>query len=110
MRQGVGRIRSTGIARTTWSEDAHARAVLALAQSVVDAPDAGFRAATSALFARALPATRELQALRARSAALLACDAAVRAGGGGEIARTYDELALGLQEELEEAAMTATWP
>jgi hypothetical protein len=48
--------------------------------------------------------------LRARSAALLACDAALHAGGTGEIARTYRRLAVGLREELEGGAVTAGWP
>jgi hypothetical protein len=117
----TGRFRNFRAVDGTWldspgSEDAHARAVLALAESMVDAPDGGFREAVSALFARALPATLELRALRARSSALLACDAALHSGGAGEIVptyqivQTYQRLAVGLREKLEGGAVTAGWP
>ena len=95
------------------SEDAHARAVQALAESMLDAPAEEFREAASALFERALPATLELTAFRARSAALLACDAALRAGGPGatnEILQTCRRLAVGLREQFQGEAVTARWP
>jgi hypothetical protein len=111
----TGRFRNLRAVDGTWldspgSEDAHARAVLALAESMADAPDGKFREAASALFARALPATLELRALRARSSALLACDAALHAGGTDEIMQTYQRLAAGLREAFEARAVTAAWP
>jgi hypothetical protein len=111
----TGRFRNFRAIDGTWldspgSEDAHARAVLALAESMVDAPDGGFREAVSALFARALPATLELRALRARSSALLACDAALHAGGTSEIVQTYQKLAVGFREAFEKGAVIAGWP
>lgn len=110
----TGRFRNFRAIDGTWldspgSEDAHARAVVALAESMV-APDGGFREAVSALFARALPATLELRALRPRSSALLACDAALHAGDGGEIMQTHQKLAVGLREAFEAEAVTAGWP
>ena len=111
----TGRFRNVRAIDGTWldspgSEDAHARAVLALAESMVDAPDGRFREAASALFARALPETLELRALRPRSSALLACDAALHAGGTGEIVEAYRRLAVGLGEAFEAGALTAEWP
>jgi hypothetical protein len=111
----TGRFRNFRAIDGTWldspgSEDAHARAVLALAESMVDAPEPGFREAASALFARALPATLELRALRPRSSALLACAAALRAGGTGEIVGTYEKLAVGLREAFETGSVPAGWP
>src|SRR5665811_1436643 len=111
----TGRFRNFRAIDGTWldspgSEDAHARAVLALAESMVAAPEPGFREAASALFARALPATLELRALRPRSSALLACAAALRAGGMGEIVGTYEKLAVGLREAFETGSVPAGWP
>ena len=111
----TGRFRNVRAIDGTWldspgSEDAHARAVLALAESMVDAPDGRFREAASALFARALPATLELRALRPRSSALLACDAALHAGGTGQIVPAYRRLSVGLGEAFEAQALTAGWP
>ena len=111
----TGRFRNFRAIDGTWldspgSEDAHARAMLALAESMVDAPDEAFREVASALFVRALPATLELTALRARSSALLACDAATQACGTGEIAPASLGLAVGLWEEFQGGAVTAAWP
>jgi hypothetical protein len=111
----TGRFRNVRAIDGTWldspgSEDAHARAVLALAESMVDTPDGRFREAASALFARALPETLELRALRPRSSALLACDAALHAGGTGEIVEAYRRLTVGLGEAFEAQALTAGWP
>jgi hypothetical protein len=51
-----------------------------------------------------------LRALRPRSSALLACDAALKAGRTGEIVQTYQRLAVGLREAFEGGAVTAGWP
>ena len=62
------------------SEDAHARAVLALGEASASAQDPRVCAAAAALFERALPATLRLTYLRPLAAAVIATDAAIRAG------------------------------
>ncbi|MBF6606873.1 MAG: hypothetical protein IVW53_15000 [Chloroflexi bacterium] len=111
----TGRFRNFRAVDGTWldspgSEDAHARAVLALAEAMLEAPDEAFRHAVTSLFHRALPATLRLRALRPRASALLACDAALRAGGTGDIAPTYRRLATSLRAEFEGPTVTVRWP
>lgn len=111
----TGRFHNLRAADGTWldgsgSDDAQARAMLALAESMGEGPDPEFRAAASDLFARARPAMLELGALRARSTALLACDAALRAGGNDDLLPTYDRLAAGLKNAFDPPATNREWP
>ena len=62
------------------SEDAHARAGLALGEAAFGAGDPRVRAAARLLFERALPATLRLTYLRPLAAAVVGTDAAARAG------------------------------
>ena len=62
------------------SEDAHARAVLALGEASASAGDARVCAAAASLFEQALPATLRLTYLRPLAAAIVATDAAIRGG------------------------------
>lgn len=71
---------------TIGSEDAHARAALALSQAAAGAGDPAFRAAAAALFERSLAATVQLDFLRPRAAALLACEVGAGTGSAGSIA------------------------
>ncbi len=93
------------------SEDAHARAVLALAETAAGAGDPQVCAAASALFERALPATLRLAYLRPLAAAVVATDAAVRAGSR-EAAAALPRLAAAvwLLTESGRRGRTADWP
>lgn len=81
----TGRFRNFRDAAGRWldeigSEDAHARAALALGVASAEADDPRIRAAALALFERALPATLRLTQLRPLAAAVVAAEAAVRGG------------------------------
>ena len=65
---------------TVGSEDAHARALLALAEAATNAGDARLRAAATTLFERALPAGLSLEFLRPVAAAVIAAELAARHG------------------------------
>jgi hypothetical protein len=73
----------------TGSEDCHGRTMLALGEAMARAPDERLAELARRLFARALPAARELGALRAQASVLLACDAAVRAVPNGPTMLAY---------------------
>jgi hypothetical protein len=75
------------------SEDAHARAMMALGQAAGVVADDRFRSLAISLFRRGLPGTGQLRYLRPQAAALIGCDAAVRSGLGGETEATYRRLA-----------------
>lgn len=64
------------------SEDAHARALLALGEAVVALPAGRLREQAEDLFEAALPAALALKHLRPRAAAVIACAAAGRGGPG----------------------------
>jgi hypothetical protein len=73
-----GRFRNFRADDGTWadeigSEDAHGRAMVALAEGAVRAPDDGLRRSSARLFLRACPAAAELHWPRAIASALIAC-------------------------------------
>ena len=112
---GPGRFRNCRAVDGAWiaaagSEDAQGRAMRALGEVVLEAPDAAMRALAAALFEHALPATRALTALRGRASALLGCDAAMRGGLDGETLRVHRELATGLWATFEAGAGAQEWP
>lgn len=81
----TGRFRNLRAADGTWlpgrgSEDAHARALRALAELAAATPDPGLRTEAVTLFEWALPAAVALSASRPRAAALVACVVATRTG------------------------------
>jgi hypothetical protein len=78
------------------SADSQGRALHALGETILLAPDPAMAATARDLLARSLPAARTLTDLRARSSALLGLVAAVRAGMGGEAPATLQTLAAGL--------------
>ncbi len=67
-------------------------------------------ATASLLLGRALPAARELTALRARASALLGCVAAVRGGMEGETPTTLRLLAARLGADVRGRATDPAWP
>jgi hypothetical protein len=75
------------------SEDCQARALAGLAAVVSEMPDTDVAERARQLFARALPAADSLGALRAISAALLACDLAIDAGFSSAAEPAFELLA-----------------
>jgi len=80
-----GRFRNFRSVGGTWldavgSEDAHARALLALAETASTAGDAGLRDAASALLADALPASLEFVHLRPVAGSVIAAEIGARHG------------------------------
>lgn len=80
-----GRFRNLRTADGRWleedaSEDCHARALVGLAAVMAEMPGTELADRARNLFVRALPATVLFGAMRAVSAALLACDSAIASG------------------------------
>jgi hypothetical protein len=76
--EDTGRFRNFRADDGTWadgigSEDAHGRAMIALAEAAVGAPDEGLRRSSARLFLRACPAAAELRWPRPIASALIAC-------------------------------------
>lgn len=110
----VGRFRNFRAVSGSWldrggSEDCHGRALHALGETILLAPDASMVASASLLLGRALPATRKLTAMRARASSLLGCVAAVRGGMGGEAPSTLRLLARHLDAAFRTCA-DPSWP
>ena len=93
------------------SEDAHARAVLALGEASATAGDARVCAAAAALFEQALPATLRLTYLRPLACAVVATDAAIR-GGSRDAVTALPRLAAALRLLTEplRRVPSAEWP
>jgi hypothetical protein len=75
------------------SEDSQGRALHALGETILLAPDAGMVGTASMLLGRSLQTARELTFLRARASAVLGCEAAVRGGTEGDAPSTLALLA-----------------
>ena len=91
------------------SEDAHARALLALGESIAGLPGGPLLERAGELFERAFPAAVELAYIRPRAAVLLACEAADR-GGLGVTRGGYRELADALLGAFESPGLSEAWP
>jgi hypothetical protein len=94
---------------TMGSEDCHGRAMLALGETMARAPDEHLAETAGRLFAGALPAARELGAMRAQASVLLGCDAAMRAQPTGPIMLAYRLIAGRLRSTLG-ARQDSAWP
>jgi hypothetical protein len=95
---------------TVGSEDAHARAMLALAEAAINAGDARLRAAATTLFERALPASLSLEFLRPVAAAVIAAEVAAR-HGNRTAAAALPELARTLWQATDPVpGRGADWP
>jgi len=92
------------------SEDAHARAMLALGEAAGIATDDRFGDLAATLFRRALPGVAELRFLRPQAAALIGCDAAIRNAVGGETEATFRLLATRLWHGVESGTASGSWP
>jgi hypothetical protein len=98
MDETTGRFRNFRRVDGSWlegpgSEDSQGRAMLALGETIAGAPDAAMVESARSLFARALPAARELSALRAQASVMLGCDAAMRGAPNARTAMAYRLLA-----------------
>lgn len=113
---GEGRFRNLRRADGSWvdgsgSEDAHGRAMHALGETIRRTPDAAARERAARAFTRALPAALALTAIRARAAAMLGCDAALRGGGvGSALPAAYRRLSGGLRRTFEARGYVREWP
>ncbi len=110
----TGRFRNFRAADRSWldgggSEDCQGRAMHALGETILMAPDAPMVATASLLLRRALPATHELTALRAWASSLLGCAAAARAGMEGDVRATLRLLA-GRLDAAFSACQDPGWP
>lgn len=88
----TGRFRNFRTVAGEWvagkaSEDSQGRAMLAIGETIGDAPDDEMRGSATRLWERALPAIARLTALRAQASVVLGCEAVLRAGPN-EAART----------------------
>jgi hypothetical protein len=92
------------------SEDADARALLALAETVASAPGGTLRNDAAVLFERTLPIVSQVSSLRPRATVIMACDAAVRAGLVHKVADVYQRVANDLWRPFAECAWHASWP
>ena len=111
----LGRFRNFRSADGTWldsvgSEDAHARAALALAETAHLAGDPGIRSRGFTLFERALPATIRLTYLRPRAAAILAGAAGATAGSVAADAALPKLLDVYLSTTTPDRPASSDWP
>jgi hypothetical protein len=110
----TGRFRNFRRADGSWhpgqgSEDCHGRAMLALGETMAQAPDEGLAESAARLFARALPAAQRLGAMRARASVLLGCDAAMGASPTGQTMLAYRLIAGRLRSTFGSRPSSA-WP
>lgn len=110
-----GRFRNLRRADGAWldepgSEDANARALHALAETIESAPTGAVCAAATALFERALRSASRVGFLRPRATVLLACEAAVRAGVRGDVLSVYQRVADDLWRSFERCEADSAWP
>jgi hypothetical protein len=112
---GSGRFRNLRAADGRWidgpdSEDAHARAMLALAETLAGEGDGRVRGVANTLFLRALPAAVELQALRPRATVVLALLVAARAGLRDELRLAQRRVGRALVSAMQAPRHAPDWP
>lgn len=110
----TGRFRNFRSADGSWldgdgSDDCQGRALHALGDMVEDRSDPSMAAAAGELFMLAMPATRELTALRAQASVLLACAAVVAVRPSSEIEHAAHRIASGLEARFN-VTRGSTWP
>jgi hypothetical protein len=111
----TGRFRNFRNADGSWldapgSEDANARALLALATFQADAPSGHLTVAASRLLERGLPRASLVQHLRPKATVVLACDAAIRSGASGEVELIAQRVGNELRLAFESRLVTWDWP
>jgi len=110
-----GRFRNFRGAEGNWldsggSEDSHARAMTGLATVMAEVREPELVRRAERLFARSLPVARSLTALRPVAAAILACDAALDGGTGGETKGVHRALSARLAAAFDGATLARDWP
>ena len=107
-----GRFRNLRRDDGTWldapgSEDADARALQALAETVGSTPPGPVREEALALFDDALPGVGQVRHLRPLATLVLACDAAIGAGLSGEVVAVARRAGRDLWQRFEPSAAAA---
>ena len=92
------------------SEDCHARSLLGLAVVVTERPGTDLADRARRLFVKALPATESFDAIRAISAALIACDTVAEARLAYEAQPAFERLATRLVERFGNPGDEWPWP
>jgi hypothetical protein len=92
------------------SEDCHARAIVGLANVMVERPGTEIADRARQLFIRALPATATFEALRPISAAIVGCDLAAEAGLADEAQPAFERLAARLVAKFGDPDADWPWP
>ncbi len=110
----TGRFRNFRSVDGSWvdapgSEDCHARAMLALGETIAAAPDPELVGAAATLFGLALPAALGLAFVRPQAAALLACEAALGTMPSSGMATVHRHLARRLRMTFSGRG-GSTWP
>ncbi len=111
----TGRFRNFRLLDGSWpalpdSEDADARALQALAETMADAPRGHVRGVAADLFERALPTASLVSHIRPQGTLLLACSAALRAGADGPAPVIYRRAADALWRSFAERPASSGWP
>lgn len=93
------------------SEDCQGRAILALGETIAEAPDVKLVEAATSLFVQALPAAQAVTALRAQASVLLGCNAALQGTRAKTTAVALRRLAKRLASTFQSAeASDQPWP
>lgn len=111
----TGRFRNLRRADGVWldvpgSEDADARALLALATVIGSAPTGSICSDATALFELAIPTASQVHSLRPLSSVILACEAAVCGGLVDEVMGTYRGAADDLWRSFGDLEADISWP
>jgi len=92
------------------TEDTQARALRALSLAATAGPENPMRHEAAVLFKTALPVATRLRPPRAVAAALLGCDAILRAGPDGRAERAFSDLSTRIRPLFGAAARDSDWP
>ena len=92
------------------SEDANARALLALAEVIASAPAGTVRDDASALFERAFSTASCVSSLRPQATVILACEAVARARGFDLVDDVYERVANGIWRSFASCESDTDWP
>jgi hypothetical protein len=92
------------------SEDADARALQALAETIDSAPPGPVRRAATTLHERALPTASQVRSLRPLATVILACDAGARAGMSDAVMDVYRRVANDLWRPFAGCEGDTPWP
>jgi len=95
---------------TPGSEDANARALLALTEVIASAPAGTVRDDASALFERAFSTASRVSSLRPQATVILACEAVARTRGFDVVADVYQRVANDMWKHFTRCESDTDWP